>query len=86
MGVKENLIAAKALIDTPDKWAAYPSIHRAVDLTAPDKDQREDALMALQCKLPREWPRKLFGFDVDRPHADVMALFDRAIAAADEVA
>jgi hypothetical protein len=89
MSVKENLIAARALIDTPEKWAKGGgdgiSLHQAVDNTINEDDDAAyyavtRALMAAMPdadKLPLvEWSWK-----IHRTHADVLALLDRAIAA-----
>lgn len=107
--LKDDLIAAKALIDTPEKWCqgldGYTS-NEAVPLCAhgacfrravlADNDAVEYALRsALRAALPlvsanvrATRTREDFGtvpeFN-DHPattHADVMALFDRAIASA----
>lgn len=102
--VKENLIAAKALIDTPEKWGkgafevspgclcAFGAIARALD---PDIDfecdgvgiSREDR--ALAQALPDGWMKTVgmidsFNDHPDTTHADIMALFDRAIAMQDD--
>lgn len=99
--VKENLIAAKALIDTPEKWGrgdyeneagclcAYGAIMKAkygFVLEYDDGPFSEDH--ALMHALP---PLSGVKFDLadvsafndhpDTTHADIMALFDRAIAA-----
>lgn len=92
--VRENLIAARALIDTPEKWVK----------DAHEKDGCYCAMGAIGAVLPRNYhgwvsdtaqyralaaavPAEFHGnvpnFN-DHPattHADIMALFDRAIAA-----
>ena len=101
MSVKENLIAAKALIDTPEKWfkgeyesdngclCALGAVARAV---CPKIDFDEDKIGlypedgALAEALPFDWPKEVneipdFNDAPETTHADIMALFDRAIAA-----
>ena len=109
MTLKSDLIAAKALIDTPEKWRKgdYGSVNtcmcalgacRAAIYGTTEYNHRADwhgddtaAAHALNAALPVSG--SMFGVSDfnDAPettHADVMALFDRAIAAApdDEVA
>jgi hypothetical protein len=93
--VKENLIAAKALIDTPEKWIKG-SFHKAGCFCAvgalgmasngnPENwgyDEREALLRALPVDAVA-YSVALFNDDPDTTHADIMALFDRAIAAQD---
>ena len=97
--VRENLIAAKALIDTPEKWlkgklsdreercfCAYGAVASVTNYEA-----GEDIAMveALRRALPHAFapnPRGILDIAQfnDLPtttHADVMAWFDRAIAA-----
>lgn len=99
----ENLKAAKALIDTPDKWIKNDSTHtdcrcaalacskiaRKGDLVVQDIDRMWAALHA---ELPVDWQTGDGEYGVaignfndhpDTTHADIMALFDRAIAAAE---
>lgn len=98
--VRENLIAAKALIDTPEKWgkgdftpapgcfctfgaiAAINGFRFGVDKYPPT--YAED--MAIARCLPEGWAARVdvvpdFNDDPSTTHADIMALFDRAIAA-----
>lgn len=107
--VKENLIAAKALIDTPAKWlkddreyedscCAIVAVNRAFGTGGGWTDDPEAgaAHQALFDQMPKEWRPELHGNIAecvgdynDAPettHADIMALYDRAIAAQDEVA
>lgn len=93
MSLKEDLIAAKALIDTPEKWTknyfrtdngCYCAVGAMDAATRPDPtfDRGDAAHAALRASLP-EGEKSITGFN-DRSsttHADVMALFDRAIAA-----
>jgi hypothetical protein len=90
--LKDDLIAARALIDAPEKWckgiksgcncAMYAIA--AISLT-----RWPDNSAALRRAVPRSFKRDGLGDLVvafndapDTSHADVMALFDRAIAAA----
>lgn len=79
--VKENLIAAKALIASPEKYADAPSI------CALEHQVGGDLLTALgECDPPFDgWSGPHWRVSND-DHTDIMALFDRAIAAQDEVA
>jgi hypothetical protein len=75
--VRENLIAARALIDTPEKWAVL-SITGAMSIAAPSPEAHGAITDAMTT------PFRLLGyFERSRSttHADMMALFDRAIAA-----
>lgn len=103
MTVRENLIAARALIDTPEKWGkgldsftydreelsctacAHEALRRVVG------KQWGRAIVAeckaLQAALPdgfREVP--VYNDHPETTHADIMALFDRAIAACEVAA
>ena len=88
--VKENLIAARALIDTPEKWGkgkgnvgpkgclcALGALGRVRDADWREADALFDALEG------RWEDRSVHAFNdhPDTTHADVMALYDRAIAA-----
>lgn len=106
MTLKDDLIAAKALIDTPEKWrkddrdfydeccCAAIACHRVsrrgrIGIVA---GEAEDAMLqSLYDALDDEWrtvhgePGVYVGHYNDAPdttHADIMALFDRAIEAA----
>ena len=92
--VKENLIAARALIDTPEKWAKGPhpdggrmcalrAVERACGLTYADGWRCPEG-DALQSALEESGLGRVVGeYNDDRrtTHADIMALFSRAIAA-----
>lgn len=97
--VKENLIAAKALIDTPEKWikgelvsnGCYCSVG-AIEQTVPFAPGECAEYAAIEAALPPEfeddtsdWNSVVAQFNDDptTTHADIMALFDRAIAAQD---
>lgn len=104
----EDLMAARALIDTPEKWRKDDSwghenccaIVATTRVTNPGSEQhlfdREvTAWWALYEALPGEWkptgdeeehPGISVGEFNDHPdttHADIMALYDRAIATAE---
>lgn len=97
--VKENLIAAKALIDTPEKWAGaetgcwFGSILGSAAQTA---ESGSAAYEAVKAALVRQMPHPyrllatyydaITAFGDASDHADIMALFDRAIAAQDGAA
>ena len=89
MSVRNNLIAARALIDTPEKWGKGEEIGSA---------GRKDIYLALcwdkfsapSCEALRAECVKIVGHDrlfhfndhPDTAHTDIMDLFDRAIEAA----
>lgn len=93
--VKDNLIAAKSLIDTPEKWAQHEYEPRpgcfcvigAVGaVLGKDPDSKlgpEEVELARALPLPSTNPSFVIDFNDDEhtTHADIMALFDRAIAA-----
>lgn len=100
--VKENLIAAKALIDTPEKWlkgalsddketcfCAMGALGHVggFGLVASDVTPEMASLIG---SIPSSflWTKQknrlaAFNDDPETTHADIMALFDRAIAAQD---
>ena len=98
--VRENLIAARALIDTPEKWgkggyvSATPNVcFCAVGALANAncwsfaEVWHERAIDVLYDKLPpNSGGLTVYNDHPDTTHADIMALFDRAIAAAEQVA
>lgn len=88
--VKENLIAAKALIDTPDKWIKHAferdGCFCAVGaVRTVQKAETGRALDALYEAADELCGRGVMRFNdaENTTHADIMALFDRAIAAQD---
>lgn len=97
MTVRDNLIAAKALIDTPEKWAkagdVKPSNGRYCAAVACNEFKGAlDMFAALRAAFPQEYVGRggyvmeIFDFN-DLPtttHADIIALFDRAITAQGE--
>jgi hypothetical protein len=70
MTVKDNLIAAKALIDTPKKLANIGGVVRALALVS-KKGTTTQMVGALRSQ----------GLLGGEPHEIIMAAFDRAIAA-----
>lgn len=77
--VRENLIAAKALIDTPEKWdmRGQSIIQVFRDLNDAEFGKVKAALtVAAGLRFQNQLIPSLFG----KPHADIMALFDRAIS------
>jgi hypothetical protein len=82
MSLKDDLIAAKKLIDTPEKWAedTLPkAVIQAIDL---NPARWTAARVALLAAIPGHPSLVAFNYDPATTHADVMALFDRAIEAA----
>lgn len=77
--VKENLIAAKALIDTPEKFVALgrstlESINRVTGRETLSNQACIKAMRGASGMVGTDWSC----------HREVMAHFDRAIAAQDE--
>lgn len=98
MSVKENLIKAKALIDTPKKWfkggpgdahaiCTYIAVGQACEgRTGPVYAALYKALPWWFKLTAPKWDQKAIIWFNDRKkttHADIMALFDRAIAASE---
>lgn len=96
MSLIENLKAAKALIDTPEKWGKGDDVsnRRLCTMLACSSislgptgafDQMRAALLeALPPHASRSVPQVVnFNDHPDTTHADIMALFDRAITAAE---
>lgn len=91
MTLKDDLIAAKALIDTPEKCACGVkktgiSLNQAVDNAVSEFD--DEAYREISRAVQTEVGHNIFfvdwSWEISRTHADIMALFDRAIAAAGE--
>lgn len=85
MTAREQLQAAKALIDSPEKWASSEiqlrKRHCAVTACARvGAFYGSDARSALTAPLP--CTEGLAEFNDTHSHAEVMALFDRAIGGA----
>lgn len=98
--VKENLIAAKALIDTPEKWGkgdyetspgCYCVLGAIAAATGHDPEEPWlDLPLTIRKQLKLAMMDDAADMDLcdyndhpDTTHADIMALFDRAIAAQD---
>ncbi|HWU19350.1 MAG TPA: hypothetical protein VN155_16840 [Devosia sp.] len=96
--VKENLIAAKALIDMPEKWikgtfhAWMPSgtecfclAGAVIEASSHDTDGLREAETISALVGALDGFDTVIGFNdaAATTHADIMALFDRAIAAQD---
>jgi hypothetical protein len=91
--VKENLIAARALIDMPEKWGkgsyqeggchcaigAVLKVQGLLGISCFAGDEEN----ALKAALPTLDMVEHFNDHPFTTHADIMALFDRAIAAQD---
>lgn len=95
MSLVDDLIAAKALIDSPEKWTKgfYQSMDGclcslgALGMAIGGNPffPNSVARAALQAEVPQQWGVLSVGAyndDPDTTHADIMALFDRAIARA----
>lgn len=87
MSLRDDLIAARALIDTPEKCATVRnpsamSLTMAMNRVAKTDDQWIALSRAVQDQVPGQlyvdW-----SWNSSTDHADIMALFDRAIAAAE---
>jgi hypothetical protein len=85
MSVREDLIAAKALIDTPEKFGAMEfGVLGALSDSLPEEEGVTDADLrfnAMRNALLVQRTGTLMGLN-RQGHADIMALFDAAIAAA----
>lgn len=99
MTLQSDLIAARALIDTPEKWARGDKNGRLrpetfCAMTAlgvpcePDSKRFDAARDALIAQLPEgfegnpQFPVVSYNDSDTTTHADILALFDRAIKAA----
>lgn len=102
--VKENLIAARALIDTPEKWgkdgyeptpgcyclagaiftAKGESFNPWKENNSPEAKAIEEALNELHDGLSPWRSYVDYNDDPETTHADIMVLFDSAIAAQDD--
>ena len=90
MGVREVLVAARALIADPERWCqgtgsdAYGRrcMHQAIYDAA---GRRQSAVFRAACKaiimeIPTRFPPVIATFNDASPHFAVIALFDTAIA------
>ena len=95
MSLRDDLIAAKALIDTPEKWRHGYFLNgdamcalRALETVAGSADFYTLPTYAALCRaLPADWlaqwgPESAGVYNDRSAHADIMSLFDRAIASA----
>lgn len=74
MSVKENLIKAKALIDTPEKWDA---MGRSWSRAIYESTRGWEGYYEAECAISAQRVRGI-------GHASVMSRFDRAIEAAND--
>lgn len=87
MTTKQILVAAKALIDTPEKWGRGPWREQLCIADAlakacgPELVGYTDARLAFKRMLPRGMTPPEYNDDPETTHAEVMAKFDEAIAA-----
>ncbi len=85
--LKENLLAARKLIEVPENWAccvqevgvpnkycALSAIGAAVDITAEQEECADALTRAVGGHVPR--------FNDTHTHAEVLAAYDKAISAA----
>lgn len=80
MTLKDDLVAARSLIDTPEKWAGLGG-WKAL-LQAIGEERAYPAYEALERITPNELHHyRYYENDLDTTHADIMALFQRAIDA-----
>ena len=96
MSVRENLIAARALIANEANWAQGKDVDASkgrycAAVACTDFPTAYDMFNALGDALPDAFKRpgwhgvaRLFKFNDESGHGDVLALFDRAIAAQPE--
>lgn len=90
MSTRDDLITAKALIDAPEKWCRYVAWNTAgarctMGACNVVSQGRNERLAFLESALQRCLPKTSsfisdFNDDQSTTHADIMALFDRAIA------
>lgn len=89
MSLADDLRAAKALIDSPERFAGAGnksglSLHQVVDNLSNEDDDRYNAMWrALNRARPDASSGLIRWSHREASHADIMALFDRAISAAE---
>jgi hypothetical protein len=86
MTTRETLIAARALIDTPDKWTQgtmRQGVQRCMvgALCAASSGSITPTVSALR-RIIGCWSLTAWNDRADRTHAEVLAAFDKAIEAA----
>lgn len=84
--VKDNLIAARALIDTTEKFRTKSAMMAVIEVP-----MNNDVWLALKSAVPAEFVHDdgeyahtrqyQYTSHPDTTHADIISLFDRAIAA-----
>lgn len=80
MTLRQDLKAAKALVDTPKKCTALDIYGAIRGVTNNEADERFEAMQdALRRQLPRANDRLSTFYKGSASHRAVMALFDRAI-------
>lgn len=87
----EKLRRARKLIEDPAHWIKGASEdvidgrqrYCAVGALATQESWLGEAYEALSTEVPSGWPVYLFNDDEATTHADVLALYDRAIAASE---
>lgn len=84
MTVRDDLIAARALIDTPEKFAAIGNDPSALFEALHDVCPTEARFWSARETLLAVSNVRTLGSTANWPHADIMALFDRAIAAQEQ--
>lgn len=86
MSVADDLRAARALIDTPEKFGAMEfGVLGALSDSLPEEEgvtSSDPRYEAMRAALMGPSRTNLIGINRE-PHADVLALFDRAIAASE---
>lgn len=80
--VRENLVAARALIDTPEKWRTGRHIRTRVMMAVRLSGGFDPEERALTAVLPAGFPTiRSFEDGETTMHSEIMALFQRAIDA-----
>jgi hypothetical protein len=82
MSVRDDLIAARALIDTPEKMAAVGSVLRAIELACDSFTETGAAFSAVLEQPGNGVPASDGGSYYVTTHADILDRIDRAIEAA----
>ena len=83
MGTREYLIAVKSLIDAPEKWDRGSAFYAYVKQITASGEIMIMCVEALDNALSDDFiDLNSFRMSPKTKHADVMALFDRAIARA----
>jgi anti-sigma factor ChrR (cupin superfamily) len=80
MSVADDLRAARALIDTPEKAEALGGVHGAFRATV---DVYSDRYTAMQAALLRQMRPDQRVSQIPATHSEILAMFDRAISKAE---